>query len=126
MATSYLRIEARELTEQQLIRKLGISDEQYRMLIFETGIAYLERMEGKDSEYFTRISKTKQFWNWWTLRWHTRDRNFLYDVYPKLNPKKQNLGSYLDHQNIAKRRLRYSLDDAYQHMLSYIPLQEEQ
>jgi hypothetical protein len=55
----------------------AMSDYQYRRLIFNTGINFLEIMEGKNGKYFERLATQKSFWNWWKNEWLMRDTAFL-------------------------------------------------
>ena len=70
-----------EYVEQSIKQWTGQTEEQYRMLIFESGIEFLQHMEGQhEEEYFMVLSKHKGFWNWWKLKWFSRDRSFVATV----------------------------------------------
>lgn len=67
--------------EYMVKKYTGLTEEQYRMTIFESGIAFLQHMEGKhEDEYFMQLSKHKGFWNWWTNKWYSRDHLFVNTV----------------------------------------------
>lgn len=71
-------------TEQnrRLIQKaLCLDDGQYSQIIFNTGMAWIERNMGlNDDTICNVIGACPRFWLWWRVQWALRDRVFINDT----------------------------------------------
>ncbi len=81
-------------TQQKIISALGLNEEQYSMLVFDTGIEYLQA--NVPANWLQDIAETKTFWSWWKHQWAIIDNTYyaahkvlfgccsvdmLYDIY---------------------------------------------
>lgn len=74
----HLREQMKE-AELQIAERLGISiDEQFNMKL-ETGLEYLHLYFEKVPLMEKVLKQQRQFWNWWQLKWHIRNLEFLQD-----------------------------------------------
>lgn len=62
--------------EAEIMEWTEMKELEYRLLIYNTGIEFLEIMEG-DGQYFKRLQTQKSFWHWWANKWFSRDAAFL-------------------------------------------------
>lgn len=68
--------------QQQVIKLLGWTEQQYSNYVFETGFAYLNHYLPDESHYIiTCMTRSMVFWNWWKLQWHFRDQVFTESYY---------------------------------------------
>jgi ribonucleotide reductase alpha subunit len=56
-----------------LLRVIGVTQDEYSMAVFNTGIEYLEY---KANEWANEISQTQSFWSWWIHQWEIIDDIF--------------------------------------------------
>ena len=61
---------------------LGITEMDYRNLVFETGCQYAEVMTDHDVWGSQILQSSKFFWQWWRNEWAKRDRSFLQNYKP--------------------------------------------
>jgi hypothetical protein len=75
-------------TEDRIISRLGISQELYSELMFDSGCLWLDnlkaevkqRMPGRSDKLdvlFHQVERHPLFWRWWTLEWQATDLGFL-------------------------------------------------
>lgn len=56
----------------------GLSAFDHSNLIYQSGLEFLEYMEGDtEGEYFKKLESKRSFWNWWKSKWFSRDVAFL-------------------------------------------------
>ncbi|WP_052594115.1 hypothetical protein [Aureispira sp. CCB-QB1] len=72
----------RKQTKQEVDRLIqywtGLTPFDHSNLIYESGLEFLEFMEGDtEGEYFKKLESKRSFWNWWTSKWFSRDVAFL-------------------------------------------------
>jgi hypothetical protein len=113
----------KEKVEAIIQESTGLSDFEYRMFIYESGIAFLEIMEGKEGEYFKILESKRSFWNWWTTKWYSRDVAFLRSELPKYKAYKPTYvePAYKAWHDLTLLRKKTTIEGSYYH---FVQLQE--
>jgi hypothetical protein len=57
-----------------LFSAIGVTQDEYSVSVFNTGIEYLEM---KANQWADDISQTTSFWSWWKHQWQIIDDVFL-------------------------------------------------
>ena len=57
-----------------LLSAIGVTQDEYSMSVFNTGIEYLEL---KTNQWAADISQTQSFWSWWKHQWGIIDEVFV-------------------------------------------------
>lgn len=63
--------------EQRVLALIGIGEDQYSELVFESGIQYLKATAPDYPQVVSQIARSEVFWNWWRSHWQRRDEQFL-------------------------------------------------
>jgi hypothetical protein len=63
--------------KMQILQLLNITEQDYCLLQFETGICYLS-LSFSNKDYESLLLKNRAFWNWWKNQWLLRDELFLW------------------------------------------------
>ena len=66
--------------KQEILRAIGLSEDQYSEAVFNTAMEYLEEKAGK---WTADISQTKSFWAWWQYQWAVIDEIFYAELQNK-------------------------------------------
>lgn len=62
---------------QKRVREiLGITDQEYSAMIFETAFIYLDQLE-VDRESINLLSKSSVWWPWWKNQYYLKDEEFI-------------------------------------------------
>lgn len=89
-------------SNQQLIMALfDLTDFDYGQLVFNSGVAYANRMTGADDIGFEFLIKTMFYWSWWRSEWSARDAVFL-DTYSAGADQSILYDNYLFQHNIYR------------------------
>jgi len=114
------RKQLKDEVEAAIRQWTGLSDGEHRMLIYESGLEFLQIMEGDtEGEYFKKMESKRSFWNWWTTKWYSRDVAFLRQELPHWKHLKT---AYIEPKYKAWHQLEYlmkkdPLEDSYYHFL---------
>lgn len=65
------------IAKNTIERLLNITADEHNAMIFEFGMLYLERLFIQGSVQYIKLSRDKQFWNWWTNQWHIHNYEVL-------------------------------------------------
>lgn len=64
------------VTRMQVLKLLGLTDQQYGEYVMEHGMAYL-RLHLGDNLMGKSLAETALFWGWWRNHWHSVDMEFV-------------------------------------------------
>lgn len=100
----------------------GLSAFAHSNFIYESGLEFLQYMEGEEDEYFKKLESKRSFWNWWTGKWFSRDVAFLrqeLDQYKHLKP------NYVEPHYRAWHALDYikkksPIEESYYHFIALL------
>ncbi len=53
------------------------TEDAYSVNLYQTGLAYLEAYFQSDLFAIKILEERKEFWNWWKMRWSSRDEIFI-------------------------------------------------
>lgn len=73
-----MRRKIKSKLNQQSILQLGIVTEmEYKYLVFDLGIQFLQELFQEDEHWFQDFSYSKSYWNWWMIEWHHQEDNMI-------------------------------------------------
>ena len=85
---------------KQIEKLLQISPDKYNLLIFETGISYLESYLDKNVMLVRDFSLHAGFWSWWKLQYTLVDEAFVHRYQKSEAPTGQLIEFYI-HSHLA-------------------------
>ncbi len=65
--------------KSQVMEACKITEEEYEMLLFESGIDWIKSKCYNDPEVVTALSTESYFWNWYKNQWFQKENDFLAD-----------------------------------------------
>lgn len=63
--------------QAQILQLLNWSQEDLAAFIYEVGMEYLSAYFKEDEEAIDRLSRRREFWNWFKNHWSYRDQSFF-------------------------------------------------
>lgn len=66
------------MNKQKLLKALGVTEDFYHTVVYNTGVAFLEAYLGADCEVFINHTlRTRAYWSWWTNQFEIDANRFL-------------------------------------------------
>ncbi len=69
-----------ESNRQYIQHAVGLSDYNYNLLIYETGMLFLNQLYPEGTSFYKWLSiheRSPSFWKWWKAEWHKWEDEFL-------------------------------------------------
>jgi hypothetical protein len=67
-------------TKTVICKHIGISEDDYNALVFNTAYDYLSKTIPNDKFGVDLLTGSKTFWTWWTNQWERRERLFIREI----------------------------------------------
>lgn len=96
------------ILEAVIYQWTGLRIEEQRTFLYQSGLEFLQIMEGNEGEYFKKMESNKSFWNWWRGKWYSRDHAFVIRELPKLKALKSR---YIEPYYKAYHNLHQLMDE---------------
>lgn len=79
----------KDLVKAQILQLVGLTEEDYNVLVWERGLGYAYHYTNQDDEAVRYMTKAKSYWQWWTNQWMLIDQRFLNCYSRYRNPSAQ-------------------------------------
>ncbi len=115
-----------------LCEVLGITEQEYETMLFDTAFAYVHKLYGND-KMAQEFTKYHLFWQWWVNQWNIRSTQFI--ISHGLTKEYRATPSYLRYlqgeyehlhslENLSVRPNRHVMEETYHNAIHALIKQE--